>query len=58
MRLKSKFESFRKGGFQKSKISSATILYIISTVRLERLYESLFGAIPGTFAPAGNSLRE
>ena len=40
MRLKSKFESLRKGGFQKSKISSATILYIISTVRLENLYES------------------
>ena len=42
----------RKGGFQKSKISAAAILYIISTIRLERLYESFqllkYSAIAGS----------
>ena len=30
----------RKGGVQETKISSAALLHIISTVRLERLHES------------------
>ena len=59
----------RRGGFQKSKISDVPILYIISTLRLERLYES-YGIRPwglstwkGAEPPAGppklsNSLGE
>ena len=49
----------RRGGFQKSKISDVPILYIISTLRLERLYES-YGirpwgrsTFPGASPPAG-----
>ena len=51
MRLKSEFESLRKRGRFSEPISFAAELHIISTLRLERLYESCNVLLPWGRSP-------